>query len=102
MIQKLEVYNCGVPCGVLSFKDGLYTFQYLSAYQGDPISLTMPIRAEPYTYTTFPPFFDGLLPEGLQLEGLLRIKKIDRNDFVAQLAVVGNDMVGTVTVKVLP
>ncbi len=28
-----------------------------------------------------PPFFDGLLPEGAQLEGLLRLRKIDREKY---------------------
>ncbi|MBP9829101.1 MAG: HipA N-terminal domain-containing protein [Proteobacteria bacterium] len=97
--KRLNVYNLGILCGTLTFEENVYTFQYLSTYQGPPISLTMPYRLEPYTYTAFPPFFDGLLPEGYQLEGLLRLSKIDRNDYMAQLAAVGSDMVGTVTVK---
>lgn len=97
-LQLLYVYNSGVLCGTLTFDGKIYTFHYLSTYRGEPISLRMPIRIEPYCYTEFPPFFDGLLPEGYQLEGLLRIHKIDRHDYMAQLAAIGNDMVGTVTV----
>jgi len=33
------------------------------------------------------------------LEGLLKIKKIDKNDYFSQLMAVGEDMVGAVTVK---
>lgn len=98
-VNQLNVYNSDEFCGTLVFDGTTYAFQYTLGYQGAPISLTMPYRTEPYTYAMFPPFFDGLLPEGLQLEGLLRIKKIDRGDFMAQLTAVGNDMVGTVTVK---
>lgn len=98
-MKTLHVYNSGKFCGTLTFDGAVYTFQYLPTYQGSPVSLTMPYRQEPYIYTTFPPFFDGLLPEGYQLEGLLRILKIDRRDYMTQLAAVGNDMVGTVTVK---
>jgi serine/threonine-protein kinase HipA len=47
----------------------------------------------------FPLFLDGLLPEGIQLEGLLKTRKIDRYDYFSQLVAVGNDMVGAVTVK---
>ena len=47
----------------------------------------------------FPPFFDGLLPEGIQLEGLLKLKKIDRNDLFSQLMAVGEDVVGVVTLQ---
>jgi serine/threonine-protein kinase HipA len=60
----------------------------------------MPIRNEPYLFPGFPPFFDGLLPEGVQLESLLRRKKIDKNDYFSQLVAVGADMVGSVTVYV--
>ena len=101
-MKTLHVYNSGKFCGTLTFDGTVYTFQYLTIYQGPPISLTMPYRQEPYIYSTFPPFFDGLLPEGYQLEGLLRILKIDRHDYMAQLATVGNDMVGTVTVREAP
>jgi serine/threonine-protein kinase HipA len=59
----------------------------------------MPIKGKSFKYNGFPPFFDGLLPEGIQLEGLLKIKKIDKNDYFSQLMTVGEDMVGAVTVK---
>jgi len=75
-----------------------YHFQYVSSYGGPPISLTMPVREELYIFDEFPPFFDGLLPEGFQLEALLRQKKIDRNDKFGQLLIIGADTVGAVTV----
>jgi len=58
----------------------------------------MPVRSEPYEFDRFPPFFDGLLPEGAQLEALLRTAKIDRDDPMRQLLTVGGDLVGSVTV----
>ena len=59
----------------------------------------MPLRKLGYEFESFPPFFEGLLPEGYQLEGLLKFGKIDRNDFFSQLMAVGDDLVGNVTVK---
>ena len=76
-----------------------YRFSYLDGYQGEPISRIMPVVDFPYEFDRFPPFFDGLLPEGTMLEGLLRQKKIDRNDMFSQLLVVGQEMVGAVTVE---
>jgi serine/threonine-protein kinase HipA len=35
------------------------------------------------------------------LEGLLKIGKIDKNDYFSQLIATGNDLVGAVTVKEL-
>jgi serine/threonine-protein kinase HipA len=75
-----------------------YVFAYDPFYDGPPVSLTMPVRPEPYVFSEFPPFFDGLLPEGMQLEGLLKQRKIDRDDKFSQLVAVGADMVGAVTV----
>jgi serine/threonine-protein kinase HipA len=76
-----------------------YSFEYFSKYRGDAVSITMPVKQIRYEFDFFPPFFDGLLPEGYQLDGLLKIRKIDRNDFFSQLMAVGNDLVGNVTVK---
>ena len=76
-----------------------YSFEYFPGYNGDPVSITMPVSQSRYEFNSFPPFFDGLLPEGYQLDGLLKIKKIDRNDFFSQLLAVGYDLVGNVTVK---
>jgi len=76
-----------------------FKFVYEKNYTGSPISLTMPVRAASYEFDSFPPFFDGLLPEGFQLEALLRAKKLDRTDKFGQLLEVGSDTVGAVTVE---
>ena len=76
-----------------------YRFCYESSYSGPPVSLTMPVREEPHEYDVFPPFFEGLLPEGFNLEALLRNNKIDSNDLFSQLMAVGAEMVGAVTVR---
>ncbi len=76
-----------------------YVFQYDIGYEGPPISLTMPVRDNPYEFECFPPFFDGLLPEGIQLEGLLKNSKIDKSDYFKQLLATGQDLVGAVTVE---
>ena len=78
-----------------------YVFQYHDAYNGPAISLTMPLRKEPYVFDEFPPFFEGLLPEGGQLMGLLSIRKIDQDDYFQQLVATGGDLVGAVTVAPL-
>lgn len=76
-----------------------YQVEYLSDYKNNPISLTMPLIQKIYQFEIFPPFFDGLLPEGLQLEGLLRLQKIDWHDYFSQLMAVGSDTVGAITIK---
>ncbi len=76
-----------------------YQFQYEPDYAGPPVSMTLPVAHEVYHFETFPPFFEGLLPEGDMLEGLLRQHKIDRRDCFSQLIAVGRDTVGAVTIE---
>jgi len=78
-----------------------YVFSYLSDHEGKAVSLAMPVSKREYIFDGFPPFFDGLLPEGTQLDGLLRERKIDRNDSFSQLVAVGADMPGAVTVEAM-
>jgi len=98
--QRVEVFVHGRRAGVLEeiTPAKAYRFRYDPGYSGPPVSLAMPVVDTAYTYDRFPPFFEGLLPEGYNLEALLRTRKIDRNDLWRQLLAVGTDMVGAVTV----
>jgi len=78
-----------------------YQIDYIDTYSGPPISLVIPVQQDPHTFDSFPPFFEGVLPEGLQLEGLLKSQKLDRDDLWGQLMKVGSELVGTVTVEEL-
>ena len=99
-MRKALVFFKGIPAGYLieEERSGEYVFLYNPDYDGPGISLTMPAERREYHFKGFPPFFDGLLPEGFQLEGLLKQKKIDRDDNFSQLITVGSDLVGAVTV----
>lgn len=100
-MRKAKIYVKGIEAGTLTeIRQGKeYSFEYLDGYEGTEVSRTMPKIIKVYKYDNFPPFFEGLLPEGFQLEGLLKIKKIDKKDYFSQLIAVGEDMVGVVTVK---
>ena len=100
-MRKAKVFVNGKEAGILSeLKQGTeYLFEYHEGYDGPAVSRTMLTSRKKYIFNTFPPFFEGLLPEGIQLEGLLKMNKIDRNDLFSQLVAVGDDMVGAVTVN---
>ncbi|HEX8530100.1 MAG TPA: HipA N-terminal domain-containing protein [Cytophagales bacterium] len=100
-MRKANIYVQGRYAGQLLEEElgRAYRFTYDNDYQGPPVSLTMPVHEKSFRYNRFPPFFDGLLPEGVQLEGLLKRAKVDRNDLFSQLIAVGADMVGAVTVE---
>lgn len=100
-MKKAKILVNGQPAGeLLEVEKGhLYKFSYMDGYDGPPVSLTMLTTTQIYEYDRFPPFFEGVLPEGLMLEGLLRQGKIDRSDLMTQLIRVGGDLVGNVTVE---
>jgi serine/threonine-protein kinase HipA len=99
-MKKAIIFVHGKRAGILSENTTKgYEFIYDDNYVGEPVSLTMPMTAKTYSFAKFPSFFEGLLPEGIMLEGLLKIGKIDKNDYFAQLIATGNDLVGAVTVK---
>ncbi|WP_318342853.1 HipA N-terminal domain-containing protein [Flagellimonas baculiformis] len=99
-MRKAVVYAHGNRAGVLTeVSPKEYKFNYYDDYNGQAISLTMPVGQKEFSFNGFPPFFEGLLPEGVMLEGLLRISKIDHNDYFSQLMATGADLVGAVTVE---
>ena len=99
-MRKAEVCQQGALAGVLEELDGgLWRFTYAEGYSGAPVSLTMPAAQAVHEIDRFPPAFEGLLPEGSQLEAMLRRYKLDRTDLFGQLTVAGQDLVGSLTVK---
>lgn len=79
-MRKASVSVNGIKAGILEELQGItYQFTYFEDYHGAPVSLTMPLTNKVYEFDVFPPFFEGLLPEGIMLEALLRKYKIDKN-----------------------
>lgn len=100
MIRKAIIVVHDKRAGILIEENAVgYQFTYDDNYEGEPVSLTMPLTVKKYSFAKFPSFFEGLLPEGIMLEGLLKIGKIDKNDYFSQLVATGNDLIGAVTVK---
>lgn len=98
-MKKAAVFVHGVKAAhFIENERNDYEIRYNDGYKGEPISLRLPVKKEPYRFNEFPVFFEGLLPEGVQLEALLRQKKIDSKDFFKQILAVGEDLVGAVTV----
>jgi serine/threonine-protein kinase HipA len=99
-MRKARLLVNGIEVALLEeLNHGQYKVTYQDAYQGPPLSLTMPTKNHVYTFNQFPPFFEGLLPEGVMLEALLRKYKLDKTDYFSQLIKVGHDVVGAVSIE---
>lgn len=99
-MKRAEIYQQAEHAGVLEeLAAGRWRFTYSDDYSGEPVSLTMPMVQAVYEFEGFPPVFEGLLPEGIQLESMLRRDKLDRSDLFGQLIVAGQDVVGSLMVK---
>jgi serine/threonine-protein kinase HipA len=94
----------GVRAGVIEETDTGSRFTYdaswLSNPDGVPISLTMPLRPEPYESRGLHPFFENLLPEGWLLELSTSKLKIPKDDAFGLLLATCADCVGAV--EILP
>lgn len=97
------VYVNDVFAGILAETDEGYSFSYDTDYlagdQANPVSLTLPLRAEAYTSSTLFPFFDGLIPEGWLLNIVSKNWKIDTADRFGLLLAACRDTIGNVSVR---
>ncbi|WP_242674895.1 HipA N-terminal domain-containing protein [Niastella populi] len=66
-----------------------------------PVSLTLPLRPEPYKSNTMIPFFDGLIPEGWLLNITLKNWKLDSRERMGLLLVACKDCLGAVSIEVI-
>jgi serine/threonine-protein kinase HipA len=97
----------GNPAGILEETTAGFRFHYDTAYLQSadpaPVSLTLPLRPEPFESKALFAFFEGLLAEGTLRDLQHRQFKIDADDsFGLLLRSAGSDVIGCVTVKPLP
>lgn len=88
--------------GVIEEHEGLFIFKYDEAYlkkkNASAVSLTLPLRLEPYQQKTMFAFFDGLIPEGWLLNIIEDNWKINPRDRMSLLLLACRDCIGNVSV----
>lgn len=102
MSRRGKVYCRGKLAGRIEERDDGYRFVYDTAYlameDASPVSLTLPLRSEPYDSRVLFPFFYGLLAEGILKDTQCRTLKLDEDDhFGRLLKTAGSDTIGDVT-----
>lgn len=97
------VYIREVFAGILSETEDGYSFRYDATYLKDgsssPVSLTLPLKKEPYTSKTLFSFFDGLIPEGWLLNIVSHNWKLNIKDRFGLLLVACKDPIGNVSIR---
>ena len=105
MKRHARVLVRGSIAGRLSEADNGYEFSYEPSYlaqpQAQPVSLTLPLRAEPYRSEIIPPFFSGLLAEGSLATMQCRSLRVDEYDTFGRIIETCRDTIGAVTVEPL-
>ena len=91
-----------IPAGRIEETEAGYRFTYAQGYLEDagarPVSLGLPLRAEPYDSKTLFAFFDGLIPEGWLLHIAEKTWKLDARDRMGLLLACCADCIGNVSV----
>lgn len=102
-MKQAVVYWKTFKAGILTESDEGYSFaydkDYLTMPEAQSISLSMPLREEPFQSHTFLPFFDGLIPEGWLLDIAQKNWKIDVRDRMALLLACCRDCIGAVSIE---
>ena len=100
--RKGEVRLAGEPVGTIEELEGdvefTYSREWLERPDAVPISVTLPLRPEPYISKGLHPFFENLLPEGWLLEISSKTLKVSKDDTFGLLLATCGDCVGAVEV----
>jgi len=104
-MRQCEVYLHGIKVGLLTENENRdFTFIYDKAYLlskgAEPVSLTLPLRSEPYHSPFLFSAFANLLSEGENRQIQSQLLRIDaEDDFGILLATCQFDTIGAITVK---
>lgn len=103
MKRIAKVNISGELVGFLEEIDGrtsfTYTSEWLARRDAQPVSLTLPLRVEPYTHQGLLPFFENLLPEGWLFDIASKKLKVSKDDPFGMLVGTCGDCVGAVEIE---
>lgn len=98
-----QVKLSGQDVGIIEEVNGLTRFTYapkwLTRADASPVSLTLPLRAEPYETKGLHPFFENLLPEGWLFDVASKKLKVSKDDPFGMLLATCGDCVGAVEIE---
>jgi len=101
MSRVAEVFYQDLRAGLIRETDRGYRFTYDPEFvrDGTAISLTLPLREEPFESASLFSFFAGLIPEGWYLRIVAHTIKVDPSDEFGLLIRTCGDCIGAVGVR---
>jgi len=104
-MKQGNVYFKNVLAGIIREDENGFMFAYNAAYlrreDARPVSLTLPLREQPFVSQVMFPFFDGLIPEGWLLDVAVESWKINPRDRMQLLLACCRDCIGAVSIEQL-
>ena len=97
-MRSAKVFFKDAFAGTLRETESGYEFSGDITPLENPVSLTLPLRAEPYAQRTLFSFFDGLIPEGWLLDFATQTWKLDPRDRMGLLLACCKDCIGAVSI----
>lgn len=102
-MRRAKIYCFNRLAGYLQEDESGFSFTYHADYLQEidavPVSLTLPLQAEPYRSSQLFPFFDGLIPEGWLLNVAQENWKLNPRDRMGLLLACCKECIGAVSVQ---
>lgn len=102
-MRRAKIYCFNRLAGYLQEDESGFSFTYNADYLQEidavPVSLTLPLQAEPYHSSQLFPFFDGLIPEGWLLNVAQENWKLNPRDRMGLLLACCKECIGAVSVQ---
>lgn len=103
-MRTLEIFrllSCK-PCliGRISPNESIFEYDasYLESPDAQPLSLSLPLRQEPFKEAHFKPYFEGLIAEGAARQTLAAELQTSESDYLSILELCGRECIGDIVV----
>lgn len=106
--MRIEVYvekgGASIRAGAITTAPGVgesfsYDETWLASPDARPLSVTLPLRSDPFPAKRMIPYFDGLLPEGGARSAIASRLHVSYAAYVKLLNAVGHECIGAVSLQ---
>jgi len=104
-INTLQIYKNDIYVGELSRTSNgceiKFAPEFVKTHENQQIAYHLKVKSSPFVFSgvNLPPYFAGLLPEGLRLKALVKKIKTSTDDMFSLLVAAGSDPVGDLHFK---